>query len=220
MKIRRSIAGLAIAVLPMTGIGIALAAPDANASPSCSELQEQEAQLKEDLSGYQTQLDNLEKEQPEGPLEKLIIQLEEAWVNHEIASTNSDLTKNAHAQNTACGASLLGAWLGTWSGPVSQTPSPGFSYDVTISLTSNSGPVVGTDYYSTFSCTGELTLVSVTPQTLVLQETITAQGSSGYTCLDGQITLTATGTGTAEYDWTGSGITATAPLTQEGAPTS
>jgi Trypsin/Putative Ig domain len=131
-------------------------------------------------------------------------------------------TDNAGATTTATfdldiNSAGLGAWLGTWTGPVSQTPSPGFSYDVTISLTSNSGPVVGTDYYSTFNCTGELTLVSVTPQTLVLQETITAQGSS-YTCIDGEITLTATGTGTAEYDWTGGGYTATAPLTQEDAP--
>ncbi len=104
-------------------------------------------------------------------------------------------------------------WLGTWSGPVTQVPSPGFPYSVTMNITSLSTQPAGTDTYSTFGCTGELSLVSVTAETLVLHEHITQQGSS-YTCIDGDITLTSTGVDTADYDWTGSEYTATAPLTR------
>jgi hypothetical protein len=107
-------------------------------------------------------------------------------------------------------------WLGTWTGPVDQVPSPGFPYNVTMNITSvagSTGSVVGTDTYSVFGCTGQLTLVSVSQTTLELHETITQQGSA-YTCIDGDITLTDNGDGTLQYKWTGGGYMASAQLTR------
>ena len=103
-------------------------------------------------------------------------------------------------------------WLGTWTGPVTQIPGSGFPYAVTMNITSVSTQIVGSDIYSTFGCTGELSLVAVTAQTLVLHEHVTQQGSA-YTCIDGNITLTSTGIDTADYEWADGGeYTATAPL--------
>jgi hypothetical protein len=108
----------------------------------------------------------------------------------------------------------LGDWLGTWTGPVTQTPSPGFPYSISIDITSLS-PFVATDTYTVFGCTGQLSLVSVSSdgETLNLHEHITHQNAD-LTCLDGDITLSSTGDDAAEYRWTGGGYVASAPLTR------
>jgi hypothetical protein len=61
MKIRKGIAGIAIAILPVTGAGIALAtANSASASPNCTAIDAQIQALRDDLNNYNDQLGNVE----------------------------------------------------------------------------------------------------------------------------------------------------------------
>ena len=104
-------------------------------------------------------------------------------------------------------------WVGDWSGAVTQIPGAGFPFDVSTHITSVTDPsgVAGTDTYTVFGCTGQLTVVSATAQTLQVHEHITVQGSPICT-VDGDITMTSTGTGLADWSYTGGGYTATAHL--------
>ncbi len=72
--------------------------------------------------------------------------------------------------------------------------------------------MVGTVSYPDLSCSGVLSLVSVTPQELQLTETITNPGP--YNCIDINVTMDSTGSGTASWTGTGGGETETATLTR------
>ena len=103
MKIHRGIAGIAIAMLPVTGLGIALTANNASALPSCSALQAKDQQLAEELQVLKDELSTLVQEQSEQP--SISVQVRILVVDAEIAHTNAKMTDLAQEENQACGAS-------------------------------------------------------------------------------------------------------------------
>ena len=88
------------------------------------------------------------------------------------------------------------AFSGSWNGTVHQRGSLGLSFAVQLSLTR--GGQSGTVTYPSLGCSGPLTPVSASSQTLVLQQGVV---SGQQTCGQGTITLTQSGGGTLSYSF-------------------
>lgn len=112
-------------------------------------------------------------------------------------------------------SSLDRAWIGRWTGKLSQ---PGFGvYPVTMTIKSYTPGSTDTDSYPTLKCKGKLSVDSVTPGVLTMTETITVQPPPGtpWSCISGgTITLAATRDGVAEYSWAGNSTPAHGTVTR------
>ena len=98
------------------------------------------------------------------------------------------------------------SWLGTWTGAITQPGSPGPSpWHLTMNIDSLAGGQAGTYQAPDLMCSGTLSFVSISGNSLELNETVTVQppfGTAWY-CVGGPITLTSTGQDTATYSWSG-----------------
>jgi eukaryotic-like serine/threonine-protein kinase len=116
---------------------------------------------------------------------------------------------SAHATPTASGSrrpasptpqpTVPATLAGTWSGQVTQSNPPDvFNVQVTL----NSGTTGGTVHYSgtSFSCSGDLSLVSSILSTLTMNQGI-VQGQK--TCADGVVTISQGPSGTVQFSFKG-----------------
>lgn len=100
--------------------------------------------------------------------------LRSAFGQDDVLFTVENTDEDAVGSGDPIDRAAVEAWLGEWTGPITQSGAP--EYSVKMNLTHNGRTVVGTVEYPELACSGQLDDARLDNSLLSIEETITVRG--------------------------------------------